>query len=129
MPYRLHRALMLWFALVLQTMTPFIHAHAGSVQLNHGGFLHMHQGVQVDTAYPMASGGEQGAEVDVAQGMPLGPVALDVADAAPQFRVSIILSSVATASRPGVGLPAPPSLQLSPSDYALPHALAPPFAD
>lgn len=126
MPSKPQRALMLWFVFVLQTMTPFIHAHAGAMQLNHGGFLHLHQGVHEDAIYPMASSDEHGAEVDVAQGMPVRQAALDLADTAAPPRVRAILAPAASACRPGAGLPAPPAQYLTPPDHTLPHALAPP---
>jgi hypothetical protein len=126
MPHKPQRALMLWFVFVLQTMTPFIHAHAGAMQLNHGGFLHLHQGVHDDAIYPTASSDEPREEVDVAQGMPLRHVTLDVADTAAPPRVPAILPAAANESRPGAGLPAPPSQYLTLPDHTLPHALAPP---
>lgn len=117
---------MLWFFVALQTMTPFIHAHAGAVQLNHGGPLHLHQGVHSDASYHAIAAHEHGEEVVVAQGLPQRTVAQRVAPDAlyvfsPVLRQADIL-------QPGAGLPAPPQLDLAPPDHTLPHALAPPVA-
>lgn len=115
---------MLWFFVALQTMTPFIHAHAGSVQLNHGGLLHAHQGAHSDASYHAIAAHEHGSEVAVARGLPQRTVAQRVApalyDSSPVLRQADIL-------QPGAGLPAPPQLDLARPDHTLPHALAPPI--
>lgn len=47
---------MLGFFVALQTIAPFIHAHAGAVQLNHASFQHVHQGVHGDAAWHVQAG-------------------------------------------------------------------------
>ena len=127
MPYRLHRFLMLWFLVALQATTPFIHAHAGAVQLNHASFLHVHQGAHGDAAYHTLATDEHGAQVDVAQGMPLRVDPLDAAyDVPPAVALSLSLPRTDQAAMPGAGLPAPPQPQRDPPDHTHPHALAPP---
>jgi hypothetical protein len=126
-PHRTARFLMFWFFVALQAMTPFIHAHAGTVQLSHAGFLHVHQGVHSDAAYHVIAADEHGAEVEVAQGMPLR--SHSPATAAPaSLAVSFTLPCVDVSAHPGVGLPAPPLPHLAQSDHVLPPALAPPSA-
>lgn len=118
---------MLWFFVSLQTMSPFIHAHAGAVQIDHGGLLHMHQGEHVDAAYHAVATQEHGAEVAVAHGMPVRVAALAVVnDMQPAVQGPALTQSVVL-ELPGVGLPASPPLASRP-DLALPHALAPPAA-
>jgi len=117
---------MLWFFVALQTMAPFIHAHAGAVQLNHAGFLHVHQGAHGDDAWHVATD-EHGAEVEVAQGMPLRNDTPATTVPAP-LAASLPLPHADAAARPGAGLPAPPPLHLALPDHTLPHALAPPLA-
>lgn len=125
MPYRLHRFLMLWFLVALQATTPFIHAHAGAVQLNHANFLHVHQGVHGDAAYHTLAADEHGAQVDVAQGMPLRIDPLDAANDVPPA-VALSLPRADQDAMPGAGLPAPPQPQRAPPAHTHPHALAPP---
>ena len=127
MPHRTARFLMLWFFVALQAMTPFIHAHAGAVQLSHAGFLHVHQGVHSDAAYHVIAADEHGAEVEVAQGMPLRNSTLGSAAEAPLAMI-LTLPHADMTERPATGLPAPPPLYLAPPDHTLPHALAPPLA-
>lgn len=118
---------MLWFFIALQAMGPFIHAHAGAVQLSHAGFLHVHQGVYADTAAFVLATTEHGEEVGVAQGVSHRDPELEVADAAlPAAPLS--LSHAAQSSQPGAGLPAPPPFHLTSPADALPHATAPPAA-
>jgi len=115
---------MLWFFVALQTMAPFIHAHAGAVQLNHAGFLHVHQGAHGNDAWHVATD-EHGAEVEVAQGMPLrNDTPATTVPAPPAAR----LPHATAAARPGAGLPAPPPLHQALPDHTLPYALAPPLA-
>jgi len=118
---------MLWFFVALQAMAPFIHAHAGAVQLNHAGFLHAHQGMHSDASWHVMAADEHGAEVEVAQGMPLRNDAPATA-AAHAPLAAMTLPRVDVAARPGSGLPAPPPLHLALPDHTLPHALAPPSA-
>ena len=118
------RYLMLWIVIVLQAMTPFIHAHAGSVQLNHGSLSHAQTGVHAESAYHALAASEHGAEIEVAHGMPIRSDAhgasADMASSAP-----VALLRINTTS-PGMGLPAPPPLYLVPSSHTLPFTLAPP---
>jgi hypothetical protein len=118
---------MLWFFVALQAMAPFIHAHAGAVQLNHAGFLHVHEGVHGDAAYHAMATAEHGEEVGVAQGAPHRHHSLDAVEAALPA-VPLPLPRVAPASWPGAGLPAPPPFHLTSPADALPHATAPPAA-
>lgn len=119
---------MLWFFVALQTMAPFIHAHAGAVQLNHGRFLHVHQGVHSDAAWHVMAADQHGTEVAVAQGMRLRD---DMPAAAASAALPAAVASPAAVvmeRRPGAGLPAPPPLHPALPDYARPYALAPPAA-
>jgi len=117
---------MLWFFVAVQAMTPFIHAHAGAVQLCHTGFLHVYPSVHGDAAYHALAADENGAEIRVAQGMSLRIGTLGAAAAAP-LAVPLVLPGADKTERPGAGLP-PPSLHLAPLDHTHPHALAPPSA-
>jgi hypothetical protein len=118
---------MLWLFVALQAMTPFIHAHAGVLQVDHGGFLHLHQGMQGDVAYPAMAADNRGAEVEVEQGMRLRDSSLDaVAEAPPVPSLRLLRATLAT--RPGADFPVPPPLDLTPPEHTLPHALAPPAA-
>ncbi|MBT9539051.1 hypothetical protein [Thiobacillus sp.] len=126
MPHRINRSLMLWFFIALQAMMPFIHAHAGAVQLSHSGFLHVHQDMPTDATWHATANADHGAEVDVADGRPSPLLILDVAEAAlPASRLT--LPRIAPQATPGAGLPAPPPRFLPP-DHTLPLALAPPAA-
>lgn len=115
---------MLWLFVALQAMTPFIHAHAGAVLLNHGGLPHLHQGEHSDASYHVVAAHEHGAEVAVEQGLQQRTGAQRVAPDALCVPPSIFLQ--ADILQPGVGLPAPPPLYLVRSDHTLPLALAPP---
>ena len=123
-PHRFHRLLMLWLVIALQALTPFVHAHAGTVQLNHTGWLHVHPGAPGDVAYHAIESGEQGEEVEVAQGMPLRHAALVAANADAPSPVPAVRPPTATVGRV---LPAAPPLPPPLPDHALPHALAPPL--
>lgn len=127
MPHLTSRSLMLWFFIALQAMTPFIHAHAGAVQLNHAGFLHVHQGVHGDAAYHALAAAEHGDEIGVAQGVPHRDSALEVAEAT-LHAAPLSPPYAAQSARPGAGLPAPPPFHLTSPADALPHATAPPAA-
>lgn len=118
------RYLMLWSVIVLQTMTPFIHAHAGSVQISHASLSHAQTGAHADAAYHALAVSEHGAEIEVALGMPIRSDAHGVSAAVPSIS-PITLLRINTSS-PGTGLPAPPPLYLVPSSHTLPFALAPP---
>ena len=120
---------MLWIFVVLQTMVPFIHAHAGTAQLNHGGLLHIHQGAYADEIYHAITAHEHGAEIDVAQGTPVRktePGMLDgvqaaVVNPAPQHAHAIVRQSAPPPS-------ASPPFYFPLPEHTLPHTLAPPFA-
>jgi hypothetical protein len=118
---------MLWFFAALQAMAPFIHAHAGSVQLNHAGFLHAPQDVHSDANWHAMAADEHGAAVEVALGMPLRNEAPATVAHIP-LAANLTLRCIGAAACPGTGLPAPPPLHLASPDHTLPHALAPPAA-
>ena len=119
------RYLMLWIVIVLQTMTPFIHAHAGSVHINHASLSHAQTGAHADSAYHALAASERGAEIEVAHGMPIRSDAHGVSADVPSIS-SVTLLRINTDS-PGAGLQAPPPpLYLVPSSHTLPFALAPP---
>lgn len=118
---------MFWFVIALQAMAPFIHAHAGAVQLNHADFLHLHQGAHSDAAWHGMASDEHGAEVEVAQSMPLRHDALGTIADAPTLAHGPGAPRPDTTERSGAGLAAPPLHPALP-DHSLPHALAPPFA-
>lgn len=117
---------MLWFFVALQAMTPFIHAHAGAVQLNHGGLLHVHQGLHTDAIYHAIATHEHGAEVEVAQGVPARKTSLD----ASSVDLSVLVNSMAlylgASERTCAVLPDPPLFHPTSPDHARPLALAPP---
>ncbi|OZA28754.1 MAG: hypothetical protein B7X93_06870 [Hydrogenophilales bacterium 17-61-9] len=125
-PNRLIRYLMLWSVIVLQTMTPFIHAHAGAVQISHASLIHAHIGAHAESAYHALAASERGAEIEVAPGMPSRFDAQGASAEAPADSPAI-LTRIDTSS-PVTGLPAPPPLHLVSSDHTLPLALAPPSA-
>jgi hypothetical protein len=116
---------MLWMLVALQVMTPFIHAHAGVVQLDRTGGLHTCKDADSDAVYDASAADEHGTGGRVAQAMRIrrDMPATDVARA----MVSVLPCVQATAC-PGTGLFASPPLFLALPDHTLPHALAPPFA-
>lgn len=116
---------MLWLLVALQAMTPFIHAHAGVVQLKHAGFVHLHPGAQVDAAYHALVADEHGASFEVAQGRPLRIGPLDAASNV-QPEVTLSLPRTERIAQSGAGLPAPPQPRRVMPDHTHPHALAPP---
>ena len=116
---------MLWLLVALQAITPFVHAHAGAVQLDHSGFLHAYQGGHGDAVYHASAADEHGAEIGVAHGMPLRS---DMLDMGAPLAVGLALPYDHVTERPGAGVPAPPQLFLALPDHTLPHALAPPSA-
>ena len=122
--HRLHRLLTLWFVIALQALTPFVHAHAGTLQLNHTGWLHVHPGVHGDVTYHAIESGEQGEEVEVVQGMPLRHAALAATNADARSPVPAVRPPTA---RVGAAWPVAPPLHPPLPDHALPHALAPPL--
>lgn len=124
--HRFSRFLMLVLFVALQAMAPFLHAHAGAVQLNHGGLLHMHTGSHADAGHPMLEADAHGTEVGVAQGL-RSECALSVAASAALPAAPPALLRAPQIERPGLGLPAPPTL-LTTSDHHHPPALAPPSA-
>jgi len=116
---------MLWFFIVLQMMAPFIHAHAGAVQLDHASGSHAHTGTHIDPVYHAIAAQEHGAEIEVARGMPVRAAAqasseAPMAAAATLLRIDLL--------SPAADFPAPPPLYLVRSDHSLPFALAPPSA-
>lgn len=117
---------MLWSVIVLQTMTPFIHAHAGAVQISHASLIHAHIGAHAESAYHALAASEHGAEIEVAHGMPSRFDAHGASAGAPSVS-PVTLTRIDTSS-PVTGLPAPPSLYLVSADHTLPLALAPPSA-
>lgn len=116
---------MLWLLVALQAMTPFIHAHAGVVQVKHASFLHLHQGDHGDTAYHALVADEHGASFEVAQGLPLRISPLGAASNV-QPAVTRSLPCAERIAQSGAGLPAPPKPNRGPPDHTHPHALAPP---
>ncbi len=104
---------MLWLFVALQVMTPFIHAHAGAVQLNHANFLHLQQAGHGDAAYHALEADEHGAEVEVAQGMPLRHDTPVTAAAHGPLAANLTLPYADGMQQPGTGLPAPPALHLA----------------
>lgn len=123
------RFLLLWIFIALQAMTPFIHAHAGTVHLNHTGFLHLHQDVaHADATWHALAADEHGTEVAVAAGLTARKGAhakpADVPPAVPP----LASWPVAEMHYPGTGLSTPPAVHRVPPGYTLPPAFAPPVA-
>lgn len=84
--------LMLWFVVALQAITPFIHTHAGAGRPGDADLLRAHPDVYDDVAcHHLIEGGEQGAEVYVAQGMPLPQAALPAVDPGALYAVPAAL--------------------------------------
>lgn len=110
---------------VLQVMTPFIHAHAGVAHLDRTGALHAYADAHGDAVYHASSADEHGTEVGVAQAMPLRRD-MPVADV--PLAMVLTLPSVPAMARPGTGFSAPSPLFLALPDHTLPHVLAPPLA-
>lgn len=118
---------MLCFFIALQAMAPFIHAHAGAVQLSHAGFLHVHQAAHGDAAWHVAAADEHGAEVEVAQGVPARNDSLGSPTDVSALVAVAQPPRVDAAKHARAGLPAPPPRPTQPA-HTLPHALAPPHA-
>ena len=119
---------MLWFFVALQAMTPFIHAHAGAVQLSHGGLLHVHQGLHTDAVYHAIATHEHGAEVEVAQGVPARKTSLDASGIVLSILVNPMASYLGASERTRAVLTDPSLFHLTSPDHARPLALAPPSA-
>jgi hypothetical protein len=124
MPHRFRRLLMLWLVIALQAWAPFIHAHAGTVHLEHSGLLHVNQSVHGDASYHAVSSDELGPEIEVAQGLRVRHAAPTVAEAQPAALLPLPVEPVI--ARSGAGLALPHHLP-QPPDHARPHALAPPL--
>ncbi|MBT9567429.1 MAG: hypothetical protein IV085_03940 [Thiobacillus sp.] len=124
---------MLWLFVALQTMTPFIHAHAGdveahSIESGQVGFLHAHPNVHLDAACETAAADGHEAEIDVATGVRARKLALPMpclALAASAVRLEPLYAR--PASWPGAGRPDIPVAFAEPA-HSLPPALAPPLA-
>ena len=114
-----------WLLVALQAMAPFIHAHAGVVQLKHASFMHLPTGVHGDAACHALVADEHGESFEVAQGRPLR---LDPLDAASDVQPAVTLSlpRAVRIAQSGAGLPAPPQPHRVPPEHTHPHALAPP---
>lgn len=122
------RLLMLWLFVALQTMVPFIHAHAGDVQPSHGGFLHVHQGVYLDAACQTVAAHEHASEVDVSPGVPARKQTPAVPCVALAVAAAKIHAQYSLPSRwPGAGVPDIPLAFADPA-HSLPPAFAPPLA-
>lgn len=119
------RAVMFWFVFALQAVTPFIHAHAGTAQIDHAGFMHLHQPVSAGADRPAFAGVADGAGVEVAQGLRLRTDTRDTENVATVV-LPVLLSGPGCATQPVAGLPAPPLPQWIPPDHAHPPVLAPP---
>lgn len=126
------RYLLLWFFIALQTMTPFIHAHAGengagTDDAGHAGFLHAHQVPLADAARQLKMTDQHGPEIEVAQGALLRHDCLALIEARLTC-AAVERPRASTTSPPGADMPSQPSPMPGLPDHALPHALAPPSA-
>jgi len=126
MSNRLYRMWMFWLVIALQAMTPFIHAHAGTAQLNHAGWMHIHSPLGSDAACQAASHADHEAEVGVAQGMPLRHAALTAAEDARAGVTPVTQPAAVGVGAVGLPFPAFPAWLPPPPDHAMPLALAPP---
>jgi len=118
MSKRHHRLLKFWLVIALQAMTPFIHAHAGTVPSNHTGLMHT----------PPIGLGSNAALMDVneaAFGMPLRQPEVATADGMSRPVTTIAQPVAARMGVPGVHSQTPPSGYPLPPDHALPQGLAP----
>lgn len=119
---------MLCLFVALQTMAPFIHAHAGAVQLSHGGVMHGHQNVHSDAACHTIVAHEHGADVVVILSRPMRNAQPGVAnDALPAVNRAALPCPVEATRLHGADRSASLLRPVNP-DHALPHALAPPSA-
>lgn len=124
MANRFYRLWMFWLVIALQAMTPFIHAHAGPMQLNHAGWIHAHTPISSDAAYPAASTDGNAAGVAVAPGVPLRLATLAVAEE--ESPCAVIRPAAVRVDTLSVPFPFFPAGCAPPPDHALPLALAPP---
>lgn len=123
------RFLLLWIFIALQAMVPFIHAHAGAANLNHTGFLHLHQDVaHADATWHVLEADEHGTEVAVAAGLPGRNGAHTVPADVPPAAAPLAPWPAAEMQYPGTGLSAPPAVHRVQPGYTLPPAFAPPVA-
>lgn len=116
---------MLWLFIALQAITPFIHAHAGAVQLDHTGFMHLHQSAQGDVVWHAAVTDDHGTEVAVAAGVPLRHTLGAAPADRPAAAVSTLLPICDSTQRLDRSR-APPAPRVALRAHTLPHALAPP---
>ena len=122
------RLLTVWIFVVLQTMTPFIHAHAGDARSTPGGVLHGHQKVHFEAACQAAATHDHGAEVDMSPAIPARKHALLVPGVAPVVAAARSAPQYRPPSRsPGAGIPDAPPAFVQPA-HSLPPAFAPPSA-
>jgi hypothetical protein len=126
-PNRFLHMLMLWVVVVLQTITPFVHAHAGAGRPGDADLLRAHPDVYGDVAcHHLIEGGERGAEVKVAQGMPLPQTALLAVDPGALYAVPAVLPRGMMTGDRSVAWRAAPLLSSHLHDHVLSHAPAPP---
>jgi len=118
---------MLWLFLVLQSLAPFIHAHAGATSLHLGGPLHFHQAaVQGDAGGQAFTVDAPGTEITVAAGLPWRnddaplPPDMPLAGTRP-------VSSACAARRHACSAP-PPDATHAFELHLRPYALTPPLA-
>ncbi|WP_148202986.1 hypothetical protein [Thiobacillus denitrificans] len=122
---RSFRSLMLWLFIALQAIAPLIHAHAGTVRLDHAGFMHLHQGSAGDPAGHAAASDAQGAEFAVAAGVRLRPT-LAAVDVDGPTMAAPTPPLVRDRSQASSGPRAPPAPPIALPAHTRPLALAPP---
>lgn len=124
---RVSHFLLLMCFIVLQTMTPFIHAHAGAAQWNHAGWLHLHTGLADagDVGHAHVAN-EHGKEVVVADGLPARVKAAVPPSGAPMLPRVEAVACAAAPRAPSEN--ASPRTSTAPPPHTLPFALAPPRA-
>ncbi|HEY9099787.1 MAG TPA: hypothetical protein VIN38_13040 [Thiobacillus sp.] len=128
MSNRTIRLLMLWLFVALQAMTPFIHAHADSAQLNHGGLFHVHQSAHTDVIYHAIAAHDHGAEFQVAAGVPARKCELGIASSGQVFIVNPFLHRIDISTQQDARYFNQPPRFLTLPEHTLRHALAPPSA-
>ena len=121
------RLLTVWIFVALQTMTPFIHAHAGDTWAAAGDLLQGHQKVHLEAGCQTAATHEHGAEVDVSPGIHARKQALVVPGVAPAVAATRLAPQCPTSCSPGAGIPDAPPAFVEPA-HSLPPAFAPPSA-
>ena len=109
-------------------MTPFIHAHADSVQLSHGGLFHIHQSGHADEVYHAIAAHDHGAEIQVAAGVPARKNELGIAGLRQLFVVNPYLPRVDDSEQRDVRHFKQTPRILTLPEHTLRHALAPPSA-